>query len=757
MTASWQGRAGRVERLSETRGLEREEAISTLVETIRQRSHDLDALNTAVDALSQMGEEVAPRLLPLLENSHGSETRIAAVLALGQLGSDTAVESLIALLKDSDANVVYHSVEALGRLKARQAVCALLPLTRGGDPFLAFPALAALALIGQAAVLPELLDCLKDEMLRVEALEAMAACGDELALLEVARLWREGQLTSVEALTVGGRILGRLSETENVVESRWAAELGELEIQSLLDTDASPAEPWIAYASCRLLARLAWTKGSTEEQNSSALCRVLTLLPHGVAPVPNFPFQRLETDALREILSRTEALGRINLATLLQSDTSPSVTPLLLQMMRDDDPKVRSAASESFAQNSVQVALDDLLAFASTTHQEVQEAVRQACRRVEPTPTTHWTACLDHPDPSCRWLAARAAGFVSHTLPSDRSPGELIRRWCEEAEESVRLALLEAALQRGEPIASLLLEQWSTLSGAETTAVATHLDLLPEDISLQLLARCLETPELWTRLRAARFCQSHPEQAAQLDNALAHRLAKDSLPPLRAASLFILSDAPSDFEERYKQALSDPEPEVVRAAWRRLGQDPDERAVAKLGALYLAADPSDREEIITAVRDGKAALALAAEIVRGTNPEEHAVTVLWEQSQQNEAAQSLAQASLHHRRPDWLNPKQAASYEQQQSVLLALRALGPSTEPSRQDVWIDAARLLQDSDLDQLPFTPTLWAQRGWLLSLFALQNPHTPALAESLRESGEASVIRLADTVMAHWTASAP
>ena len=756
MNQDWKGRLARVERLAGSQGADREKVLGELVDALQQQSGDLDALNTAVDALSQMGASVVPALLPLLRREQTAETRIAGTLVLGQLGSETAVPALLGLLDDSDPNVIYHAVEALGRLKARRAALPLAQLTRSGDPFLAFPALFALSQIEDPAALPDLLLCLDDDLLHDEAVTALSRSRHLLAVLELARLWQSEALPVEVLLEAWGRLLAIPEQAPWEAVDRWLAGLPADRRERLLNCSPEAAQ-WAAYGACHLLARLAGRESASEPHLARTLREILHLLPSQLGQPPLFPFEGIRFETLAGILRESDVAARLNLVALLATGAGENSASLLPLLMRDEHAEVRLAAAEAFAADPGELSLEDLVAFASSPDPEFRSTLLRAGHRIGAMSAERWREWLTHPDPACRALAAHAAAYWPSTRddePEEEGPGSLIERWLEEPDETVRLALLQSAVQREEPLEEWLLERWQALGSAETAAVTGELFRFSEGVALQLLTRALSARDLWTRLQAARFCQSQPQVARQLPTEIKQRLFQEPLPPLRAAAVLALSEEQADWPDRLRCALADPEAEVVRACWLWLGLGSSQPASDWLRSLYLEADRSERQELLDALVGGPAARALAEWLVEQDDPDDRVLRLLWSDAEHDSTAHALASQALEHLRPDWLDP-QDADRGKVFKVARAMRALPWTDDPASQSAWADSARRLQDFEIETPPGPLHPWATRAWLLALFSLRHPATEAAAKALLEHPDSALSGLAGRVLRHWPPS--
>lgn len=745
----WRNRPAKIERMAAARGREREQLIDELIEVIRTRSGDLDALNTAVVALHRLGATVVPRLLPLLAADLPSEARIAAVLALGLLGSGRAAEPLLRLLDDADPNVRYHAIEALGRLRSEMAVPRLAELLQGDDLFLIFPALTALKSIGQPCALPELMGCLENEMLVEEALGAIGACASPVALPELVRLLRLDRLPQDPTLAC----------CEAIVAHSRAAGAGSLDAEAILagsldqgslraGLEELPASHLSAAARrclCRLLARQARLEG-TVEGVERALERVLELGTGLSMEGIRFPLHRLSDRALRLLARDATEDRQIALIGLAGPSQAPAAGTLLLGLVRHSEPGVRKAAAEALSQYSGPIELDDLLPFTAAPDPDVASAIRAVASRQRPGGLTEEKVkeLLAHPDPACRALIAQAA----RNLPLEVggvSPGlRLLEMLSAEDEPAVRTALLESALRRGEPAANWLEENWHSLGPCETAVVAANLEHLATTQALTWLTRCLDAKDIWTRVQAARFCAHHVETARALDPLHQQTMRANPLPPLRAAGLRLLGADQTAAEVAFVEALSDPEPEVRRAAVSGLSTCSSQTALHTLEELYQTAEPQEKDALLESLQPGPAARSLVVGLLQASAIEPSIGAVLARLD-----PDAFVGAALEHEIRDWL-VRSGWSEDDRSSLLEALLRAPWPEDAVRQALWLQAAASLGAPEQAILNRPCSAWAERARALALFELGlHQHDARLGAAVEDPGESGFSVLASLIL--------
>ena len=144
------------------------------------RDDDWWVRERAADALARIGgPRVVDAMLVLIRNED-EFVRRTAIEVINTSRDPRAYDHLIAALEDEDWWVKERAVDALTALGAASAVPNLLRLLRG-DAHARPTVLRALATLGDATVVPAVLDCLEgdDAQARLEALRALDALADE--------------------------------------------------------------------------------------------------------------------------------------------------------------------------------------------------------------------------------------------------------------------------------------------------------------------------------------------------------------------------------------------------------------------------------------------------------------------------------------------------------------------------------------------------------------------------------------------------
>lgn len=747
--SDWTTRPARVEQLSALVGPARTQVIADLVQVVAQKSADLDALNTAVEALSRLGAEAVPPLLPLLEEDT-AETRIAAVLTLGQIGSEVGIPALLNLLDDEDTNIRYHAVEALGRLKARQSAPQLVKLLEGTDYFLIFPALTSLKAIGDPAALPELLARIDDDMVALEAVEAIGACRHAFALPALAEQLELGRLPWTAIVAACETILCRYDETL-LGSGRWEADLagrlGAHALRALLEAKMGEISPLVARGASRLLASAVKHPTTEAVDAETALRRALVLCSAASTPAKSFPLESLTEAQLQAVVKEASPAQKAVLAPLLADSQCSLAGNLLMQWLSDPSEELRWAAALAFPRAPGILTLEELLPFASSPDPVVVEAIHEASDRLEAMDEERWENLLSHPDPACRRLAARAARRAEQ-LPQDM----LLEKLNTEEDPSVRAALLENAMHRRERVFPWLESHWDHMPASMTAVAVKNLNLCPQEAGSWLL-RGLDSSDVWTRLQAARLCSEAPHLASGLDAPYREAMAVDPLPPVRAAGLELLPESES-LEQRLREALLDSEPEVARAALCRLGSMSSESARGLLSQHYESSDTAEQEAILDALerKAGQAAWGLAVAILEQADPPDQAARLLWLAPAASQ--DQLIRSALIHHRPDWLRPPPGTQDADLHRAQDALSRSPRPEQPVTEAAWLEAAiHLGFERNLSAPAKTP--WAERTRLLGLLELSSKLLCACAHN--SSGSDGPARLAGLIVRDFCQDLP
>jgi HEAT repeat protein len=375
------------------------QAVSALIEALRDESNDKEVRRAAAWALGEIGD---PQAVLDLNRALGDEdalVRQAAAEALGEIGDPQAVLDLNRALGDKDARVRRAAAKALGEIGAPQAVLDLNRALGDKDALVRWAAARALGGIGDPQAVPALIGALRDEDTRVRwaAVEALGKIGTP----------------AVPAL------IGALRDED--VEVRWAAEaLGKI---------GTPAVPALIGALGDEYARVRWAAAEAlgEIGDPQAVLDLIGALRDEDAEV-----RRAAAEALGEIgdpqavLDLNRALGdkdarvRRAAAWALGKIGTPAVLALiealrdaLIGALRDDeDADVRQAAAWALGSIGDPQAVPALIGALGDEDERVSWAAAEALGKIGTPAVLALIGALRDEDVEVRRAAAEALGEI---------------------------------------------------------------------------------------------------------------------------------------------------------------------------------------------------------------------------------------------------------------------------------------------------------------------------------------------------------
>jgi HEAT repeat protein len=514
--SDWRVRRTAVDGIAELSGAE---AVSTLINAIRDGHADAGLLNAAVTALALRHDEVLTPVVQLL-GDESADVRTYAALALGLLGDRRAHAPLIEALNDAEPNVRYHAIEALGRIGDASATDALLQVIESRDFFLTFAALDALANVADAGVARRLIPLLDDPLLAQPAMDAIASLGATSVLAE--------SLTEEAVRNLIARLPNASAEqaalTATVIHQRDVAGADEI-LVSLL------RRPGVGETAAALLA----TRG-----HSAAVALSLV--------------DTLDDENLRRPIA--VLLGRIG---------SVEGVPALLRLMGDADPLVVAAAANALAAVGDYRAFEPLLDLLDREDITVRHAAVSALSSLgHPSTTRAMLARLRDASPRVRESAARIAAY----LGDDASLDGLVDLCADEA-PTVRRAAVEhlANFDESRVVDTIRRLLRSDSDATVRAAAARGLGRTDHESAPRALLEAMEDENLWVRYYAVR---SLGVIGAGTDEAITACLVDRALndaPPVRIAAVEALSvlHARSAMDV-VRQLCNDAESEVAEAA-----------------------------------------------------------------------------------------------------------------------------------------------------------------------------------------------
>jgi HEAT repeat protein len=371
----------------------------------------------AANALIQIGKPAIPALIETLTNPN-ERVRKAACTALGQIGDPSAVPALIACLDKRDISEA--AANALIQID-KPAVPALIEALTSPSNRARSAACTALGKIGDKTAVPKLITCLKDRDsdVRSSACTALGKIGD-LAAISALSVYAEIMQEARQALArLGGTSMSLQEAVSTLAEqSLWGVlccaltsaqvlaaivQLGSSAIPALMDA-LRDHDPNIRRAACIALGQIGDTAavpaliqrlGDANWSVRNAACIALGQVGDTAA----VPALRVHAEIMEEAREALAMLGGTSIAlqeavrtlaeqslwgVLCRALTSDQVraalvqlgssaAPLLIDALRDDNPKIRCAACIALGQIGDPAAIPAL-----RVHAEVMQEAREA-------------------------------------------------------------------------------------------------------------------------------------------------------------------------------------------------------------------------------------------------------------------------------------------------------------------------------------------------------------------------------------------
>lgn len=569
-----------------------QEAITSLLKTLRREHRDLSTLNSALQVLQFSNIDVLPSLIELLLD-RDPEVRLYAAQALGDRGDPRAVPTLMALLKDQDPNVQYHAIEALGKLQAPEAVDPLLSIVESHNFFLAFPALEALKEIPDPRIAPRMVPFLKDELLRSPAAEILGQLGDEEVLAPLVELLNTPQAPGADIaralFALYERYQNRYGEGDFIVD-RFRRMINPGGSQNLLKALSEAEEEGIR----PLAVVCGWLEGPAVERaltrivgHPQASKEVVEALVRYGQRVTDLLIEQLQAEDLEIRQAAVIALGRIG--------DPRSVQPLI--QILTGDPELTVMAAGALAKIGDRRAFETLLGLMGHPLVAVRQAVISALNSIgHPRMAERVTLLLKDPDPLVRESAVRIAGYFGYSGSQD-----LLLQCCQDPVEAVRKAAIENLAYFEEPrvpaILSRALKEDTPRVRASAAKALAHIE---RDLAWPILLKALKDEEAWVRYFATRSLAYHryPEACP----VLAALAEQDPAQQVRIAALENIGQFDDEKAVMILTPLIDsPDPDFSRAAIRGLGSIQHPAALIPLVRVLRDPDPAKRLEAVLAL------------------------------------------------------------------------------------------------------------------------------------------------------------
>lgn len=279
-------------------------AIAALVQALRTDT-DAEVRALAAEALGQIDDPAAaPGLISALGQEKVAQVRRKIVWALGEIESQSAAPALTGALRDDDAEVRGYAIWGLGNLHAKSSAPQIIPLLRDSNSEVRSKAAWALGEMKWVDALDELTAALKDRDpdVRQQIVSALSSMEDQRAVPALVRAMAD------EKADVRREAISALGNIEGL--QRAPREL----VAALSDSDSD-----VRQAALETLAHI------KDPATSSA---VIPLTRSG---------QPLDVRA-----AAIEALTEIG---------GSQVEAVLLELMKDPDPKIRKRAAQGLGKD----------------------------------------------------------------------------------------------------------------------------------------------------------------------------------------------------------------------------------------------------------------------------------------------------------------------------------------------------------------------------------------------------------------------
>lgn len=580
------------------------EAITLLVQTLRDKHQELSILNSAIKILTQMKGDIVTPLVELLK-SDDFDLRGYAVLVLGEQSDRRAIPALIEALNDPDINVRYHAIEALGKLGATEAIEALANIAHTEDFFLAFPALDALKSIGDSNITPYLTPLLSNDLLCDPVVEILGKLGDDSAVVPlVTLLCTQGTPVNliVQALTALYHRYQELYNEGDKVAFLVQHNLTPVGIQSLLE-----ALTYTQGDELRALATvIGWLEGTVAEQ---ALIQMLgkptvqkevvqTLIRYGER-IGELLMEQLNADDVEVCRAAIFALGQIG---------DKNAVPALLPFLTQENTDLVVHAAEALAKICDPRAFETLIDLLGHPLSTVRQAAVAALSSLNhPDMATRANGLLNHSDVYIRESAVRIVGYIGYAESL-----ELLLTCCHDPNENVRVAAVESLPYFENPRILTLLVTILATDTAKVRAAAARAMAMVDDVAvLPHLHGALQDQDVWVRYFAARTLGQVGESYSV--DVLARAAKVEEANPVRIAVVEALGQIGHVKAVPTLTALSKvEETEIAQAAMSALGKIEHSAALPPLLAALRASHPQRRLDAIHALSHHKEAETVQA-------------------------------------------------------------------------------------------------------------------------------------------------
>lgn len=531
------------------------EIVEGLIALLRCRDN-AGMRNAAVESLVGLGPVAVPPLCRHLDD-FDHDLRKFIIDILGSIGSADCVPQLLRAMEDPDPNVRSGAVENLGKLRDPRAIPHLLQALSVGDVWFRFAILDALAAIGSPVPLEAITPLLEENLLRRAIYDCLGAVGelDCLPILvdgvqERARSARDSAAVALMRLRTRMDEAGR-QRVDKVLKGFKGTHLLDGILRSVGCADLPVLEPLVGLLGIvgdprSALALLALSR---HERLRYACAQAFRSLGTGVLP------------ALWEYFPIASPDERAFIAYLSGELGFHQGGGLLLEVLKDDSPQLRSAALLSLGKLNVPGAPKKIARCLSDREPGVRSSALEALDRLAAmTPATiapiaHELAVAQYPER--RRDAARILGALKD--------GERLSLMAKDEVAAVRKAAVASLSRLEEPqVVKHLVLALVDEAPEVRMAAAGALGKVGGGPALAPLLLALGDPDEGVQIAALKGLAElkAPESLSGVLAYLAGRRGAVLIAGLRTVAAVGGSAA----LQPVREALSDPDEEIVEAA-----------------------------------------------------------------------------------------------------------------------------------------------------------------------------------------------
>lgn len=549
-------------------GMASRDVVDTLVEIIRSRVLDENALNTAIQVLTSVGAEVVSPISSLLSEPD-PQVRLHAAQTLGLLHEPLGVTHLRKALSDRDENVRFHVVEALAELRDLGSVPLLLDRLDEESPYVRFAIVDALGSIGDARAVPALIPLLQDEMLRPAVVRALGYFADERPVPHLVALLQSDHDLGLD-----------VAKALVSIQERYEREFGERTNIAELVRQAAPRG-----LGEDLLGRV-------DGPSDTAWIHLLSWLrPPGIAA---FLLRLLHSDDERKR------------AADVLSTLGPDSIDLLSGELSDDDPEVRKAAAVVLGRRGSRRVSGQLVELLDDEVAPVRQASAAALARLgDAGVLDNLVAHLDDEDALVRQAIVEAINSIGSPRTLDRILPLLETGSTRSMEAAVKILGYFGYPEALDAILAKLEDEDEMVQRAAISV----LPYFEDPRALHALLAALDSPSPRTRGEAVRAIArtGAPETPGAVIRAL-----RDPAPWVRYKACIAISELGGVSSKDIVPLLHDPAPMVRVAACRAAGRTRDRLPVEELVLLTTDEDPEVRFAALSVLTTVRHPVALEA-------------------------------------------------------------------------------------------------------------------------------------------------